>query len=134
MNATPVLGAGHITINGGAQDTIIGADLLTGATINLSARRDVIIRATVSASGAASDLVIEADTDNDGLGGVWLDERLSTDAQLTAGRDVLVQGSDLFATPARADSLRIDNDAANLQVLAARNIQLTGKTAPPPTS
>ena len=128
VNATPVLGAGDVTINGGAQDTIIGADLMAGTTLNLSARRDVIIRATVSASGAASDLVIEADTDNDGVGGVWLDESAPTDAQLTAGRDVLVQGSDLFATPLSADAIRLDNDGTNLQVLAARDIQLTGKT------
>ena len=130
LNATPVLGAGDITINGGAQDTIIGANLNAGATISLSARRDVIIRATVTASGGASDLVIEADTDNDGVGGVWLDEGpLLTDARLTAGRDVLVQGSDLFATPASADAIRIDNDGINVQVLAERDIRLTGKTS-----
>src|SRR5439155_21775449 len=121
--------------NGGARDTIIDANLTADATITLSAPRDVIVSTTVTAHGAASDILIEADSDNDGVGGFWLKEGpVATDAQLQAGRHISIQGSDLFAdamdSRTSADAIRIDADAAATpaaQLVAGGDITLTGK-------
>lgn len=136
FTTAPVFGAGNITIIGGADDTIIDTDLTVPGTVQLSARRDVIVRATVTASAAGSDVIINADSDNDGVGGAWIDESAATDAKVVAGHNVQIQGSDLWATPGTADSIRVDNDGANVQVLAGNDVSLTGKVigGPTPTS
>ena len=59
-----------------------------------------------------------------GLGGVWIDESAAANAQLDAGRDVTLKGSDVSATGSSVDSIRIDSDAANVQVLAGHDINL----------
>ena len=130
---SPVVGAGNITIQGGAADTIIGSDLSVNTTIQLSARRDVIVRSTVSATGANSNLIITADSDNDGVGGFWLDESAATDAKLVAGHNIQITGSDLSTTAGVADSIQIDADGVNVQVLAANDLTLTGKVIGGPT-
>ena len=129
----PVFGAGNITIIGGADDTIIDADLTVPGTVQLAARRDVIVRATVTASAAGSDVIINADSDNDGVGGVWIDESALTDAKLVAGHSVQIQGSDLWAKAGTAESIQIDGDGINNQVLAGSDISLTGKIIGGPT-
>lgn len=59
---------------------------------------------------------------------MWIDETpTATDAKLIAGRDIAIQGSDLSVTPAIAESILIDNDGASSQILAGRDISLTGK-------
>ncbi len=129
----PVFGAGNITIIGGADDTIIDADLTVPGTIQLSARRDVIVRATVTASASGSDVIVNADSDNDGVGGAWIDESALTDAKLVAGHSVQIQGSDLWVKPGTAESIQIDADGINNQVLAGSDITLTGKVIGGPT-
>ena len=111
LNAALIAGAGDITLNGGGQDLIINVDQSSNTTLTYSADRDIIIRATITANGSTSDIRLEADADNDGIGGVWLNETHgATNAQLVAGRDITILGSDLFATPSVADSIVIDAD------------------------
>ena len=93
LNAALVAGPGDITLNGGGDDLIITADQSTATSAVYSARRDVIIGATIETTTATADLTISADTDDDGSGGV----QIQTAGKLDSGRDVLVEGSDLFA-------------------------------------
>ncbi|MDB5341692.1 MAG: hypothetical protein JWP89_69 [Schlesneria sp.] len=131
VNATLTAGQGDITLNGGGQDVIITADQSKAVTITYSATRDIIIRATVTTTGSTSDIILTADSDGNGVGGVWIDESAATNAKIDAGRDVILKGSDVFATAGSNDSIRIDSDGAVNQIIAGRNINLTANTAAP---
>ena len=138
LNATLTAGAGNITLDGGGPDLIINVDQTTNTTLTYTADRDIIIRSTITVNGAASDLILTADNDGEGIGGFWLDEAGSAqNARLTAGRDVTITGSDVFATTLASlpvgsltgiDSVRIDSDEALTQVQAGRNILVTSQT------
>jgi hypothetical protein len=131
VNATLTAGQGDITLNGGGQDVIITADQSKAVTITYSATRDIIIRASVTTTGSTSDIILTADSDGNGVGGVWIDESAATNAKIDAGRDVILKGSDVFATAGSNDSIRIDSDGAANQIIAGRNISLTANTAAP---
>ncbi|MCX7409845.1 MAG: hypothetical protein NTZ32_17350 [Planctomycetales bacterium] len=138
LNATLTAGAGNITLDGGALDLVINVDQTTTTTLTYTADRDIIIRSTITVNGATSDLTLTADNDGDGIGGFWLDETGSAqNARLTAGRDVAITGSDVFATTLASlpvgsltgvDSVRIDIDGATTQIQAGRNISLTSQS------
>ena len=137
LNATLTAGAGDITLDGGGLDLVINVDQTSNTTLTYTADRDIIIRATVTANGAGSDLVLTADNDADGVGGFWLDEATSAEnAQLVAGRDVTIAGSDLFATATAGviDSVRIDIDGTSTQVQAGRHIALASNGVAPVTA
>src|SRR5207237_7331784 len=74
LNAALIAGAGNITLNGGGLDLIINVDQTSNTTLTYSADRDLIIRATITANGSSSDIVLHADANVDGIGGFWLDE------------------------------------------------------------
>ncbi|MFO1046083.1 MAG: hypothetical protein U0941_30260 [Planctomycetaceae bacterium] len=131
LNAALTAGAGNITLTGGGQDLIINVDQTSNTTITYSATRDIIIHATITANGGTSDLVLTADSDGNHVGGVWVDESGLTDAQLVAGHDITLHGSDVFATNGSFDSVRIDSDGASLQLQAGNSINLLANGAAP---
>lgn len=119
------VGEGNLDVSGGQDDLLILADLFATETMFLSAVGDVIVEATVTADGATSDLNITADAESDGVGGVWLREAGNVaDAQLVAGQNVTIVGAELVASANADDSLRIDGDGANQQVVAGHDLTL----------
>ncbi len=127
LNAALNAGAGDITLTGGGEDLIINVDQSTATTATYAATRDVIIGATVSTTGAAANIVVSADTDNDSVGGV----HLLTAGQLNSSGSVLVEGSDLSTTAMSVDSVRVDTDGANDQILAVNDITIQSRGAAP---
>ncbi len=132
INGTLVVGAGTLTLTGGSPDTVIGGDQSMAATMTWSALRDVILDAVLQTTGAGNDINLTADTDADGVGGVWLRESVG-DAQVDSVQHVALAGSDVFnaGAPASTDSVRIDADGANVQVRADSNVTLQSGGAAP---
>src|SRR6185436_6565460 len=97
-------------------------------SIDLEAPRDIIVKALVQTTAPGSDVKLIADTDHDGSGGVWI----QATGSVISAQDVIIQGSDLFATPGSLDSVRIDADGVNDQITAARDIVIrdSGVDAP----
>ena len=116
INGSVTAGAGDVTIQGGSIDLIIGAALNAGDVL-LSAKRDVIVSEVVTST---SSITVTSDTAADAVGGV----RITAAGQLNAAGTVSATGSDLFATAGDVDSILIDADGTNVQVLAGGNISL----------
>jgi hypothetical protein len=127
VNAPLTAGAGDITLNGGGLDVIITVDRISATTLNITAPRDIIVKATVGTTAPGADVELIADTDADGIGGVWVWNIGFVDS----AEDVFISGSDVFATPGVVDSVRIDGDGVNDQVRAVGNITIvSGPDAP----
>ncbi|MBC8289127.1 MAG: hypothetical protein H8E37_02320, partial [Planctomycetes bacterium] len=128
VQGLPTVGAGNILIVGGSLDTIVVNNVATAASVTLSALRDVLIGGVVSATGATSDITINADTDLDGVGGL----QVGPDGGLNAGRDVMATGSDVFATPGASDSIDLQPGMTVVQkVVAGNDISLTSRNEAP---
>lgn len=126
-----VVGAGDIVINGSGENLIITKDIVANASVNLSAQEDVVISSTITAVGAESNLTITADLDLDGVGGFWLNEGpTDSDARLSAGQDITIQGTNLLATAAGNDGIRIDADGDSQQTQSGRDLSLSTVGAP----
>jgi hypothetical protein len=129
INASPSVGATNITLTGNGNDVVVNSALTDDATITVTAPRDVIVNATVQATGATSDLVITGDTDANGVGGVLVRQA----GQVDAGRHATLTGSALNSTldTAAGQSVFVVADGSNTQVLAAGNVSLaSGASAP----
>ncbi|HET6422763.1 MAG TPA: hypothetical protein VFG20_03715 [Planctomycetaceae bacterium] len=120
LNAALIAGGGDITILSNGPDLIINAAQTSATTLNLSAPRDVIINAVVTTTGTTADVLITGDADNNGTGGV----RVTAAGQVVSGRNIILIGSDLFATAGASDGIRIDADGVNDQLRAAGDITL----------
>lgn len=121
------VGEGNVLIDGGNPDLVVAANLTTTDTAFLLANQDVIVQATVSvgSSNPLADLSITADADSDGVGGFMLDEAGSAeDAQLLAGGNITIVGAELVVTAATDDSVVIEADAANPQVVAGQDLTI----------
>ena len=130
VQGLPTVGAGNILITGGSLDTIVVNDVSTAASVTLSALRDVLI-GVVTATGATSDITINADTDLDGVGGL----QVGPDGGLNAGRDVTATGSDVFATAGDSGSIDLQPGMAVVQkVVAGNDISLTSRAQAPATA
>jgi hypothetical protein len=121
LGAAPVVGVDDITLrgNGGAdQDLIITSALSSATTINLSATRDIIVQALIdTSSGMAADIILTADSDLVGNGGVLVDAA----GELRAGNDITLTGSALnsaIVAAATGDSVAV---AAGGNVNSGRN-------------
>ncbi len=130
INAALVAGAGNITILSNSQDLVINADQTAAMTLNLSAPRDVIINAAITTTDNGADVLVTADADNNGIGGV----RVTTAGLIDSADEINLSGSDLFVTAGSADSIRIDADGANDQLHAAGNITLQNQSTSPATA
>ncbi len=137
INATPIVGAGNISIAGGSVDTVIAAAMAGAGDLQLTALRDVLIRAHVSTTAggnitvtADTDGVANIDTSGMALGGVFI----ATDGQLNSDGTATVTGSDLLnlgAAKTTTESIQVDADGAMNQIVAVGNITLqSGGTAP----
>ncbi len=123
VNGTVTVGQGNIILNGGgaSPDLIINAPIISATSIFLSALRDIIVQALVQTTNAADgNITLRADSDNDGVGGVWVQAAGKVDA----AQNVDIIGSDLFAIPVTMESIQVDADGANDQIVALGNIDL----------
>jgi hypothetical protein len=133
LNTTPILGAGNVDLNQTliVLDKVVIADIVnTTTSVTISAPRDIEIYSLIQTTDPTSDIIITADADGTGDGGVLL----GTAGQIDSARDVIIRGSDLFSTPTVADSIVVEADGTNNQITAGRNIQLlsiSGAPAPP---
>ncbi|MDB5386215.1 MAG: Extracellular serine protease precursor [Planctomycetaceae bacterium] len=135
--ANLILGSGSIDLAGGANfpDIIVSSNTsitLSGGTATLQPNRDIIVRALLQSINGG--LTLNADADNNGVGGVWIDESAAPDAQVLAAGNLLIQGSDVFATGASTDSVRVDDDTTSTanQIVASGSLTIQSKlgTAP----
>jgi hypothetical protein len=133
-SANFILGSGDIDLAGGASfpDIVVSTDTsitLSGGTATFQPNRDIIVRALLQTVNGG--LTLNADANNDGVGGVWVDESAATDAQINAAGNLLIQGSDVSATGAAIDSVRVDTDTTpgNDQVVASGTLSILGKAA-----
>lgn len=123
VNGTVTVGQGNIILNGGgaSPDLIITVPIISATSIFLSAVRDIIVQALLKTTNPADgNITLRADSDDDGVGGVWVQNT----GALDAAQNVNIIGSDLFAIPGTQESIQIDADGANDQVLAAGDITL----------
>src|SRR5207253_10160775 len=128
INATLTVGAGGIDLEGSAnQDFVVNASSSYAAPTILKAVRDIIFNASLATTGGSNSLTLDADSDNDGVGGVIV----NAGGQVVAAGALTVQASDVFATTSPVDSVNIANDGANTQVQAGGAIQLLSKAAAP---
>jgi len=125
---------------------IVDTLLESQTEISLSAARDIIIRDVVRTTVDGANIILVADSDGDGMGGVWLNgvettTPLMKEVQIDSAGSVTIQGSDVWATVASApeagqtvvpgaeaiDSIRIEADAVtptNVQVQAKGGVRL----------
>jgi hypothetical protein len=134
LNAQPVLGKGNITLiaNGGL-DLVINTPEISAKSINLSAPRDIIVKALLETTNSADgNITLTADTDHDGVGGVWI----TSTGEIIAAGNVTISGSNLY-NPGQpntfVDSILVDKNATpgTASITAAGSITLkSGPDAP----
>ncbi len=125
LSAALTAGGGTITLNGNTaatSDLVINSPISSDNTIGLQAPRDIIINAVVSTTGAGSDVIALADSNNDGAGGLLV----TTAGQVNSAGDTLLQGSDGInaAFTGGTEAVEIASDGANSQVTAAGNVTI----------
>ncbi|MBN2377303.1 MAG: hypothetical protein JXD22_12945, partial [Sedimentisphaerales bacterium] len=120
LNVAPELGAGDISLLCNALDVIINTPMIWVTEIIMTAPRDIIVQALMQTTNPDADIKLYADFDADGVGGVQIDPA----GKIDSARDVIISGSDVYATSRAGDSVIIENDGANEQVLATRNITI----------
>ncbi|RLJ19752.1 hypothetical protein DJ030_08285 [bacterium endosymbiont of Escarpia laminata] len=130
------LGAGDITVIGGSPDTVIASDIIHSEAghgdINLVADRDIVIQATLQTTLATLDIILSADNDGNGAGGV----RVDAGGLIDSARDVIITGSDLSDGNdpngvGGLNSVYVAADGANNQIQAAGTITLQSSGVAP---
>ncbi|NLF73507.1 MAG: hypothetical protein GX575_31100, partial [Candidatus Anammoximicrobium sp.] len=128
VHAGLTLGTGNITLDGGgsACDITIAADQNLAGDANLIAACDVLIYANVTTT-AGGNILLTADSDNNGAGGVFVGPQAPTVGQLHSAGNLTIAGTSLIGTPAAGDQIRIEDDGtAGVPTLeAARTVTLT---------
>lgn len=134
LSASPVLGGGDIVLQGGDGDLVIEAALSFGASYSLTSTRNVVIDASVATTGATSDLTLTADTDHDGVGGVYIKEG----GFVSSSHDLFITGSTLTSDVGITETnqaVRIDGEGTVaspvVQVQAVHDITI-GSSADEP--
>tara|TARA_R110002072_G_scaffold145459_1_gene291873 strand:+ start:236 stop:20809 length:20574 start_codon:yes stop_codon:yes gene_type:complete len=136
LNASLTAGAGTITLNGNDVDTadiVIAANLIADGTIDLDARRDILVQATVQTTGTGSDIRLTADSDADTVGGL----RVEGTGFVDSADEVTLEGSDLFVIAGTSEAVQIDVDnvsATNNQVQAGGAILIQDGVNAPATA
>ncbi len=123
LNATITAAGGDVTLNGDAganSDLTISFALTSTDTMTLSAKRDVLIGAKVSTTGAGADINITGDSDTSGTGGVQILAAGQVDAKDVAS----LSGADLNATGGTV-AVDVNADAGNAQVQAGGSVSIT---------
>lgn len=134
VNASLTAGGGTIELNGntsGTGDIVIEDSISSPGTIDLQASRDIIVGARVQTTGSGADILLTADANSNGVGGV----QVKTAGQLDSARDVTVGGSDLWITGVGVgdprDGVEVQADGASLQIVAGHSISLSSGAAAP---
>lgn len=131
---TQVDADGSLTIQS-RTTTNIDADIIIQGNINsdsgplaITANRDVVVGANVVTG--AGDVIVTAGDNAGPTGGV----HVTTVGQIHSGGGVTLTGSDLTTSMGLVDSVRIDADGANDQVLAVGNTTIESGLNAPPTA
>src|SRR5207244_10160517 len=105
--------------------------LTLGYSATFNVKRDAIIGnaapAVLRTTGAGSNLVLNADSDGDGVGGVFI----RTAGQVVSAGTLTVSGADVFATAATVDGVAVENDGANDQLRAAGAVSISTTASAP---
>jgi hypothetical protein len=134
INAAINVGAGNVTLQAAAgQDIIITVPDVSATKIDLEAPRDIIIAALVETTSPGSDISLIADSNHDGVGGVWI----TSTGQVVSAANVFIQGSSLYglefsATPP-SGSVIVDANATpgKDSIVAAGSITIQNSTFAP---
>ena len=124
VNTSPTLGAGDIILDGTTGAVVLNAAITVTGSLAITVAGDIDIGFDITAAGAASDLSLTADGDDDGAGGI----RIQAAGSVNAGRDILLEGSDFAVT---GNGLVIAADGANPQAAAGRNFSFSPRAAAP---
>ena len=120
LNASPVIGAGSISLQGNGDDLTLGTVNLTSAT-NFSVIRNIIVTGALSTTGASSNLGLFADDTGIGVGGV----RVTSTGSVNSSAALTISGSALTGVAGAAANTAIEVDnGGSLQ--AVGNISLVG--------
>jgi fibronectin-binding autotransporter adhesin len=123
--------ANVVTLNattGPSGDVAVNAAVTGKNGVGLSASRDVGVADTVRTTVAGASIGVTGDSNNVGVGGVWLQ---APSGALVANAQVVVRGSDLAATGATVDSVRVDGPAGVDRIIAGGDITIQSMLAAP---
>lgn len=127
INGTISNGLGNITLTAlGALDTIINTPQVSATNFIINALRDIIIQSSITTTGGAN-VELNADSDNNGVGGLWL----QSTGSINSDGNVTLTGSSIFDAGSAGESIRIDNGAT---ITANGDIDLLKATGAPATS
>ena len=138
LNASPVVGFGDVTLQGGAGPLTINAPITVSSPIVLQSTEDVNILAKVETTSLLSDITVLADLDFNGTGGVYIGDNVFN-GSLKAGRNLDVRGSEYLGSfvPALANldnSIIIDSNGSAARLEAVGNVFLKTNNSAPVTS
>ena len=137
LNASPVVGFGNITLQGGDGPLTINAPISLSSPLVLQSTGDVNILAPVETTSVTSDITVLADLDGDGHGGVYIGDNIFQ-GSLKAGHNLDVRGSeylDSFAALGNfGDSVIIKPNAANPRLEAVGDVLVKNNTGAPATA
>ncbi|MHB1222323.1 MAG: beta strand repeat-containing protein, partial [Gammaproteobacteria bacterium] len=117
LNASPILGVGNITLDGGSHSQFFGNLTFTSAQIIAISNADLIINGPITSTGIGSNLTFIADDNNTGLGGV----RVTGTGSVNSSGNLTLQGSNLFANSGVSVELQ-----SGSSLIAAGTISLLG--------
>ncbi len=115
INASPLIGAGNVTLNGNGIDISLGAINFNTSTV-ISVIRHINVTGALSTS-AGMNLTLNGDNDNDGVGGVIV----QAGGSVTSGGTLIISGSDFeIGNPFGADP------NAAIELVTGSSISATG--------
>lgn len=125
MGTAPTVGDGNVTLTGGIlTDLHITTDLIA-PIINLAVSNDIKIDALVQST--SGNVTIEADSDNDGVGGVLI----TTAGEVISAGTITISGSEwsnsTLTGGAVNRSIEIEADGSNDQLTSVGNVNLSSK-------
>jgi len=138
LNASPIVGAGDITLQGGDGPLTINAPISVASPLVLQSTEDVNILAKVETTTLTADITVLADLDNNGTGGVLISDNVYI-GSLKAGRNLDIRGSEyqgsFDAGLANLDNgVIIDDNGSNPRVEAVGNVFMKINNGAPATA
>ena len=122
INTNPIAGVGTtITLDGGGQDIIIATDQVYVGSVTFASPGDILIQASIAATGANANLTLTADNDLDGEGGVRIYDN-GLIGSVSATGLITITGSDLIQSGV-GDFDAIVLDAGSTRVSSSSNTQ-----------
>ena len=138
VNASPIVGAGDVTLQGGAGPLTINAPISVASPLVLQSTEDINILAKVETTSLLSDLTVLADSDGDGDGGVFIGDNVLV-GSLKAGHNLDVRGSEYLGSFSVVDGNQdngvvIKSNGTDPRLEATDNVFVKINDAAPPTS